>query len=108
MQRNTNADLYNEEVRRECQPKIPPIPVRTGWLVRITPPGFGAVARFRVSHVENPTADISVYLDWYDRLGCMGEPYWEAYRGSGTEPERFLLTEAEKLAETIDGWLKEK
>lgn len=59
--------------------EIPQLSFHSNWLIRIVPPFGGAIIRFRVSTSENPTNDISVYLDCYDNLGSNGAPYWEIY-----------------------------
>ncbi len=49
---------------------------RFEWMA--IPPFGGAVTRFIVKK-KNQEKKISVYLDCYDVLGCVGKPYWEAY-----------------------------
>ena len=56
--------------------EIPKIAFKSDWEVKITPGFAGAVVRFRVYKGD---AEVSVYLDCYDQLGCYGEPYWEVY-----------------------------
>ena len=56
---------------------------------------------------KNPDDWISVYLDWYDALGFMGAPYWEAYSIEG-DTARFMLEETSALISAIDGELKKK
>lgn len=56
--------------------EIPFISFPSEWLVQIIPPFNGAVVRFRI---QSGSAEISVYLDCYDRLGYYGSPYWEVY-----------------------------
>jgi hypothetical protein len=56
--------------------EIPYLDFPKEWKIQISPPFAGAVVRFRVKYKE---ADISVYLDCYDNLGCFGAPYWEVY-----------------------------
>ena len=69
-------DRYNvekrEEWRRWCE-EIPELQFPSSWNVKIIPPFGGAMVRFIINE------KISVYLDCYDSLGFMGEPYWEIY-----------------------------
>ncbi len=56
--------------------EIPYISFPSDWEIAIMPPFLGAVVRFRVKKGD---AEISIYLDCYDNLGCYGSPYWEVY-----------------------------
>ena len=56
--------------------EIPYIQFPSNWQVQISPPSTGAVVRFRV---KKDLAEVSIYLDCYDRLGIYGTPYWEVY-----------------------------
>lgn len=68
-----------DEWLRWCE-EIPFIQFPSGWNVKVIPPFAGAVARFRVRDERTPKDDFSsVYLDCYDRLGWVKEPYWEVY-----------------------------
>ena len=49
---------------------------------------------------DNPDRSVSVYLDTKDVLGCVGQPYWEAYPIKG-DAERFLLNESEQLIAAV-------
>ena len=60
--------------------EIPYIQFPDDWQVQISPPFAGAVVRFRVIKDK---AEVSIYLDCYDKLGCYGEPYWEVYPHEG-------------------------
>jgi len=62
----------HEEWRRWCE-EIPELQFPSSWNVKIIPPFGGAMVRFIINE------KISVYLDCYDALGFMGEPYWEIY-----------------------------
>ena len=55
---------------------IPSLQLKPEWKVKIIPPFSGAMARFWI-HFDGMTT--SVYLDTYDRLGSVGEPYWEVH-----------------------------
>lgn len=56
--------------------EIPYISFPSDWEIAIMPPFLGAVVRFRVKKGD---AEVSIYLDCYDSLGCYGSPYWEVY-----------------------------
>jgi len=77
--------------------KIPSLRFSSEWEVKIIPPFAGAIARF---HIDHGDAHISVYLDGYDNLGCVGEPYWEIYPyNNGTC--RVLMNDTEELMKEI-------
>lgn len=86
--------------------QIPALEFPPGWKIKITPPFAGAMVRFRVSTAKTkPNADVSVYLDVSDSLGCMGEPYWEVYPVED-DTERFLMNETDELIKCIAKALK--
>jgi hypothetical protein len=84
--------------------KIPFIPFKPGWLVKIIPPFAGAVARFLVS--TNGREYTSVYLDCYSQLGGWDIPYWEVYPYDG-DTFRCEMNETDKLIEAIEISLNE-
>ena len=69
------------------------------WDVRIIPPFGGAFARFHVLKKDDSDKKVSVYLDMMDRLGCEGEPYWEAYNFTDDDdtPSRFTMYDTDGL-----------
>jgi hypothetical protein len=77
------------------------------WRIKIIPPFLAAIVRFRVTTDKLKDNDISVYLDCYDKLGCVGQPYWEAYSING-DTERFLLNETDELLVAIEGEIKRR
>lgn len=80
--------------------KIPPLQFSSDWLVQIIPPARGAIIRFRILLPKSEF--ISVYLDCYNALGGVGQPYWEAFdTRPGNEPMRFLLHEHQQLMDYI-------
>ena len=79
--------------------KIPHVPFNKEWDVRAVPAFGGAIVRYRIQHQG---AEVSVYLDAYDRLGCVGEPYWEIYPNPHGECDRFLMNEVGDLVAGID------
>jgi hypothetical protein len=95
------------EIEREDQwiewiDKIPLIQFPEGWQIQIIPPFSGAMARFRVKKGEDC---ISVYLDVYDQLGFMGQPYWEVYPVEG-DTERCYMGDTQGLIKIITKALK--
>ena len=77
--------------------QIPSLNFKEEWDVRIVPPFAGAVARFQITHNNK---FVSIYLDWFDRLGIVGQPYYEIYDGENTE--RYLLNESDKMMKDIE------
>jgi len=99
--------IEDEENWRELMPQIPFIPFKAGWEVAVIPPYAGAVARFLVRETANPKSRVSVYLDWFDKLGCVGKPYWEVYPIDG-DVQRCLLNEVDDLVQIISRSLEEQ
>jgi hypothetical protein len=79
--------------------EIPYLNFPSNWNIRMVPPSTGAVVRFHVS--KGGDTWISVYLDCYDILGFMGEPYWEIYPYNG-DTFRCPMNETDKLLEAIE------
>jgi hypothetical protein len=72
---------YEEQMEhKKWMKEIPYIQFPPEWQVKIIPPIAGAVVRFLV---QKDGAEVSVYLDCYDNLGCYGSPYWEVYPCEG-------------------------
>lgn len=84
--------------------EIPWLQFPSGWLVRPVPPFGGAVARF---HVKKGDDFVSIYLDCYDQLGIVGEPYWEVYPYQG-DCARFLMNDTDGLLKCIQEILDNK
>lgn len=82
---------------REWAGKIPALNFKAHWNVKILPPFGGAIIRFQA---ETNKGYVSVYLDCYDQLGIMGQPYWEVFDGEDTE--RFLLEEYEQMMARVE------
>ena len=90
---------------RKWMHAIPCIQFPAHWYVRIVPPFMGAMVRFQV--MKEPNGEwISVYLDCYDLLGCMGAPYWEIYPNAQGDTERVLMDETDELIAAIERALK--
>lgn len=87
--------------------KIPYIQFPEHWLVEIIPPFGGAIVRFWVRHKDNEKVEVSVYLDCYDMLGCVGEPYWEVYPYDG-DVYRCKMDNITELLEAIEYCLQQQ
>ena len=79
------------------QKEIPYIQFPTDWQVQISPPFAGAVVRFIV---KKDKAEVSIYLDCYDNLGCYDAPYWEVYPHNA-ELYRCDMSDTENLLNAI-------
>jgi hypothetical protein len=71
----------------------------------MSPPFSGAIVRFRVSLDGLYDNETSVYLDAWNRIGYMGEPYWEVYPYQG-DVGRCAMNDTAKLLEMIDESIK--
>lgn len=87
------ADRWSEIIK-----EIPFIQFPADWKIRVIPPFGGLQARFQVQ-LPNGN-EKSVYLDYYDRAGCMGSPYWEVYPVRG-DCGRCFRDNVEELLELI-------
>lgn len=85
---------------------IPSIKFPPHWNIKIIPPFAGAMCRFTVKR-DNSENIISVYLDCYDTLGIMEEPYWEIHPSSDGDCQRFLMNDIEGLLQGISEALGE-
>lgn len=94
--------IESEEKWRQICEQIPPLNFKKEWNVKIIPPFCGAMARFTIDYKNN---HVSVYLDWYDRLGYVGQPYWELYPFDN-DTKRYLLNETEELMKDIEAILE--
>ena len=83
---------------------IPWIPTKSNWQMKPQPPFAGAVVRFLI---QNDTGkDCSIYLDCYDNLGSVGQPYWEIYPVDG-DTVRVLMNDFHGLVKAIESALEE-
>lgn len=96
--------IESQEKWREICKETPPLNFKNEWNVKIIPPFGGALARFNVDYKGN---HVSVYLDWYGRLGCVDEPYWELYPWED-DVKRYYLTETEELLKDIETALEDR
>ena len=92
---------------RKWHGELPYIQFPSDWLVKAIPPFGGAVVRYNIKHKYKPDSFVSVYLDCYDELGIVGEPYWEVYPIDDT-CERCSMLEIDKLLELISTSLEEQ
>lgn len=92
-----------EKWRNICN-EIPPIHFKSEWKVYIIPPFGGAIARFLIEY-KNKT--ISVYFDYYDRLGIMKQPYYEIYPNEDGDCSRYFVDEVDKMMEHIERLLED-
>lgn len=88
------------EWRKWCG-SIPFIPLEklSKYIVRAVPPFGCAVIRYVFKNPENDKY-CSIYLDCYDSLGIVGEPYWEIYPYDD-DVRRILMNEIDELVESI-------
>lgn len=96
--------IESQEKWRDICKKIPPLNFKKEWDVKIIPPFGGALARFTIDYNGK---HISVYLDWYGRLGCMDEPYWELYPYE-KDTKRYCLEETGELMKDIETVLEKE
>lgn len=78
--------------------EIPYMKFKPEWEVKAVPPFGGAVIRYFIKYNDER---ISVYLDCYNQLGYMDNPYWEAYPING-DTFRCYMNETDKLIKAID------
>ena len=76
--------------------EIPYINFDTDWLVKAIPPEVNGIIRYWLKHKYISGSHVSVYLDCYDLLGFVGEPYWVVCPIEG-DTERYLLHETHDL-----------
>lgn len=98
--------VETDEEWRNMYDEIPFLHFEKEWEIKIVPPFGGATIRFFVHYMNK---DISVYLDWFDNLGCVGEPYWEVYEyDSGADVTKFGLNETKEMMAHIKKCLEGK
>jgi len=87
---------------------IPAIPMKDGWMIQPSPNFAGSIARFRVTTKElGASKSVSIYFDAYDRLGWVGQPYWELYPIDG-DTGRYLIGDEQELSDAIEKALKQR
>lgn len=90
---------------REWGGVIPYLKFKEDWEVQVIPPFGGALTRFLV---RKDGVWVSIYLDGYDELGYVGEPYWEIFPNIYHDTSRFLLDETDELLSAIEESLGRK
>jgi hypothetical protein len=91
--------LERRENWRTIAGEMPYLRFPRDWEVAVVPPFGGAVARF---WVRKGAAQVSVYADYYERLGCWSEPHWEIYPSAEDDNERFsIATESDEMLKAI-------
>jgi hypothetical protein len=80
--------------------EIPFLSFPADWLIKAIPPFSTGIIRYNIKHKDLPNSFVSVYLDCYDRAGCVGEPYWEVHPIDG-DCERCLINETDELIAAI-------
>lgn len=95
---------YAEEWR-EWVTQIPSLSFPSDWQVKVIPPFSGAMVRFQITTKAGGWT--SVYLDCFDQLGFVGEPYWEVYPYDG-DTYRCMMNETTKLLRAIKHSLKKR
>ena len=90
-------DVETAEKWGEITRRIPALNFNADWSVRVIPPFGGAMVRMLI---EKGGKKVSVYLDFYDNLGAVGEPYWEIYPYQG-DVGRFPIDETGMLIDAI-------
>ena len=71
--------------------------IPNGWKFKPVPPFAGAVCRFGL---QVGKVSYSIYLDCYDELGFVGEPYWEVFEIDG-DVKRFGIKQQKELIDCI-------
>ena len=94
-----------ERIENKWFDKIPSINFKQNWNVKILPPTGGVIVRFRVIRKED-NSEVSVYLDCYDMLKHVGQPYWEVFSIKTGECLICFMNEADELINIIDYLLK--
>ena len=96
------AKRYSQSFElRKWTEKVKNVKYPDDWKITPIPSFGGAVLRFLVND------RVSVYLDCYEQLGCMGEPYWEIYPNSAGTNERFVLGHEKEMIKSINKVLED-
>lgn len=97
--------LERDEKWAEIINLMPKLKFKNEWDVTIIPPFNGVVARFLVYYGKG---SVSVYCDWYEKLGFFGGPHWEIYPDTDEENWRCALNETTKLMAAIEASLNKQ
>lgn len=94
-------DVEQSEKWNEWAEKIPVLKFPSTFLVQVIPPFGGAMIRFNIKDVDNPKANVSVYLDVFNQLGTMSGPYWEIYPDVNGDTFRYMMDDTKELINGI-------
>lgn len=98
--------IEKHKITRQCseafewekwRDKIPYLSFPAEWEVKIIPPLGSAIVRFWIRLKAHPAAWVSVYLDCYDQLGYVGEPYWEIYPDNQCDNLKFIFNQTDGM-----------
>lgn len=108
LSKGTQIMLASEQLAQladwnEWMKKIPAIPFKEDWKVRIIPPMVGATVRFWVFAIGDVEEKypVSVFLDCHNAIGMFPGPYWEInpYKG---ECKRIAMNDVDELVESLN------
>ena len=96
---STYTEVDSKLSEAEVHYTLPSLPE---WIeTRVIYPFGMAVARITFTDKRNPNNGVSTYLDAFDQLGSMGQPYFELYPAVDGGTERFLVSEEPQLYERV-------
>lgn len=104
-QDNLTYSLEARRLNQEFGDQINFLEIPENLLVKAIPAFGGAVIRYLFTDKLTKSKNVSVYFDCEDRLGYMGQPYYEIYLCN--EPERFLVGQEKEMIEAVERLLKE-
>lgn len=91
--------LEKEYEYAKWRDEIPFVELPEGYMFKPIPNFTGSVIRF-LAKKKGQENTVSIYLDCYDELGLVGEPYWEVYPVDG-DVHRCLMAEVDELSQVI-------
>lgn len=103
-----SSEMENKFEWRKWMVEIPYISFPSELKIKIIPPFAGAVVRFHAALKDKPDHFVSIYLDCYDILGWVGQPYWELYPDSDGDTFRCAMKDTDELLQAIDRALKNR
>ena len=102
---NLVTEYHREMESDKWRLGIPFLKFPENYEIKVIPPFAGAVVRFKVRFNDR---EISVYLDCYDMLGFVNEPYWEIYPSTNGDVARFVMNDVKGLIDEIKNTLEPK
>ena len=100
------ALIRKEYEYKKWMDEIPFVELPEGYLFKPIPNFCGSVVRF-LAKKKDSDKTVSIYLDCYDTLGLVGQPYWEVFPVDG-DTVRFYIDEVDKLSQAIVEALNEE